>query len=320
MDLSIVIPLYNVERYVIKCLDSVLHQRNIEQLQYEVIIVNDGSTDNSYQIAKDYTKSFPNVRIVSQINQGLSVARNKGLSLACGEYVWFIDSDDWIAETSLLEIISLCKKENLDLLGIVAIDVLSDSKIIRYDFKDRENILFSGIQYLKLGLHSFCVPFTIYKRKYLNEHNFFFKIGIFHEDVEFSPRVYYYANRVMYINKPLYYVRQTPNSITRSINPQKAYDYIAVCYSLFDFSLTVQLSYRCIYYNFISLCINNALSTILQSDLSTQMKFNEFLYKNRILFSFLRKSSILKYKIEGYLFFVFGKHVLKIYNLLIRFK
>lgn len=107
--LSIIIPVYNVENYVEHCITSCLKQ-NILISEYEIIIVNDGSTDNSLFIAEKTATGHPNIKIISQCNKGLSMARNKGLSLAQGDYIWFVDSDDYIEENCLKQIIETCKK------------------------------------------------------------------------------------------------------------------------------------------------------------------------------------------------------------------
>lgn len=107
MLLSIIIPIFNVERYIDKCIQSVLNQRLLS-IEYEVILVNDGTQDNSMQIAmKAIENHLPicHVKVVEQSNEGLSAARNKGLSIASGDYVWFVDSDDYISHDSI-EIIS----------------------------------------------------------------------------------------------------------------------------------------------------------------------------------------------------------------------
>lgn len=95
MDLSIIIPIYNVERYLKKCLDSIYCQ--ILNLPVEVILVNDGTKDNSIEVIKPYL-NLPQTIFIDQHNQGLSVARNNGLKVSSGKYVWFVDSDDWIPD------------------------------------------------------------------------------------------------------------------------------------------------------------------------------------------------------------------------------
>ncbi len=98
--LSIIIPVYNAEKFIHDCLNSLLNQ-DISAEEYEIICVNDGSTDNSLAILQDYAKSNPNVVVIDKPNGGVSQTRNKGLAASRGEYVWFIDSDDWIARNCL---------------------------------------------------------------------------------------------------------------------------------------------------------------------------------------------------------------------------
>ena len=95
--LSIIIPVYKVEKYIARCLDSIFNQK-VDDSLIEVIVVNDGTPDNSMQIVNSYVAMHRNLTIINQENQGLSVARNVGLAKATGDYVWFVDSDDWLVE------------------------------------------------------------------------------------------------------------------------------------------------------------------------------------------------------------------------------
>ena len=125
MKLSIIIPVYNVEKYVEKCLRSCAEQ-DLPSDEYEIIVVNDGTKDSSLEIVERVAKDYSNIAIISQENAGLSAARNKGLSLAKGEYIWFIDSDDWIEKNCLQKIIRKCFEDGLDVLGICAANVVND--------------------------------------------------------------------------------------------------------------------------------------------------------------------------------------------------
>ena len=91
--ISIIVPVYNIEAYVARCLDSLVQQ---DLKEIEIIVVNDGSTDNSPEICKSYAKKYPNIKYISQRNQGLSAARNTGISAAKGEYIGFVDGDDFV--------------------------------------------------------------------------------------------------------------------------------------------------------------------------------------------------------------------------------
>ena len=98
--LSIVVPVYNAETYIKQCLDSLLEQ-DTEQEKYEIICINDGSTDDSLRILEEYAKKYDNIRLIDKQNEGVSVARNLGLEKACGKYVWFVDADDFIKPNCL---------------------------------------------------------------------------------------------------------------------------------------------------------------------------------------------------------------------------
>ncbi|MBQ7709263.1 MAG: glycosyltransferase, partial [Bacteroidales bacterium] len=115
--ISIIVPMYNVESYMEECLKSLWNQ-DLREDEYEVIIVNDGSTDKSLDIAQEICANHPNAQIISQENKGLSMARNAGLAQAQGDSIWFVDADDWIAPGCLK---SICRQmEDLDILAIAA--------------------------------------------------------------------------------------------------------------------------------------------------------------------------------------------------------
>ena len=102
MKLSIIIPAYNTEKYIKQCIDSVINIRNIEN---EIIVVNDGSTDRTKDILKEYTENNDRIKVITQENQGASAARNTGIKASTGDYIYFLDSDDWIDTVSFEKII-----------------------------------------------------------------------------------------------------------------------------------------------------------------------------------------------------------------------
>ena len=102
MKLSIIIPAYNTEKYIKQCIDSVINIWNIEN---EIIVVNDGSTDRTKDILKEYTENNDRIKVITQENQGASAARNTGIKASIGDYIYFLDSDDWIDTVSFEKII-----------------------------------------------------------------------------------------------------------------------------------------------------------------------------------------------------------------------
>lgn len=315
--LSIIIPVYNVEQYVEKCIRSCAEQ-DIPSDDYEIIIINDGSKDNSLSIVNEVASEYGNTLVISQSNQGLSAARNAGMKASQGEYLMFVDSDDWIDADCLGEIVGKLQEDRPDCLAICSADVIGDRIIRRQEYSDETPM--SGISYLKTE-PPHCAPFSIWKASFLENNRLSFVDGIFHEDSEFTPRAYYFAKKVSFLNRVIYYVYQNPNSITRSINPKKSFDLVdTICLSLSEFSDNVDGKDKVIYHNLISLLLNNALANIAGSPKDVRSRLEESVYEHRDLFKHLTKSDKLKYRLEGLLFGIFPRHTLSVYQLLSLFR
>lgn len=316
MKLSIVIPVYNTEKYLEKCLASCVNQE-VEKADYEIVVVDDGTKDNAMAIALRYQENYPNIKIFSQENAGLSAARNMGLSHCSGDYVWFVDSDDYIEEGALSLIFNKIE-DNPDVICIQA--KCSDEETARNRFSGNVK---NGFDVL---LHSFndwdrCVPYFIFNRQFIDNHQLRFYVGIFHEDDEFTPRALVFAEKVSVIDRPLYsYWVKTENTITKTVNPKKSYDNIIVAESLSDFKEKNAMpdNVKQVFENHISLIINNTLDNINQSDKQTIREFNRFLRTKKYLFRSLLKSNKLKYKLEYVLFSVSCNYV-GVYNFIQNF-
>lgn len=313
MILSIIIPVYNVEKYVEKCIRS-CESQDIPQSEYEIIVVNDGSKDNSLQIVNRLSGEYNNIKVISQPNGGLSAARNTGMKNANGQYFMFVDSDDWIATNCLKSLTAKLRDESPDLLAICAANVIEGMPVRRFSYEGKTKL--TKYDMLKRG-KSPCAPFSIWNRDFLFKNDLKFLEGIFHEDSEFTPRAYYLAEKISFTNDIIYYVFQNPNSITRSINPKKAFDYIEfVCPSLFRFANKVLKEDKYIYYDMIGMYINNALSEIICSEKEKQDSFLKQLNKNDYLFKAMLHSSIIKYKLESILFILFPMQAITFYKFL----
>ena len=116
MFLSIIVPVYNTEKYLTECLDSLLEQ-DIDTDDYEIICINDGSTDNSLDILQKYVNEYSNVVVINQQNKGVSAARNRGMESAKGDYFWFVDSDDLVQKNILNRLKNIIIIENCDCLS-----------------------------------------------------------------------------------------------------------------------------------------------------------------------------------------------------------
>jgi len=314
--ISLIIPVYNVEQYLEKCLTSCIKQ-DIPLEEYEIIIINDGTKDNSLSIAKSFEEKYKNIRVYSQENQGLSAARNKGLSLAKGEYVWFIDSDDWIETNCLSKILTHLENKDIDVIAMGYIKAFDNSKenySVDYHNKEINNgkTLLTSDFYTPAQLY-------IYRKKFIEKNLLFFYVGIFHEDSEFTPRMLYYASKIKILEEPIYYFYKRPNSITTSINPQKAFDLIKVCNSLSEFSKQILPKYKHKFDYLISMNLNGSLFNSFSMEIDDIKKLNKCIYESRHLFKHLIRSQVFKYKFEGLLFKLFPKKTIQIYKFIQKF-
>lgn len=312
MKLSIIIPVYNVEKYVEKCIRSCIEQ-NISFEIYEIIIVNDGSTDESLRIIKSFYKEIPNIKLINQRNCGLSVARNVGLGLARGEYVWFVDSDDWILPCCLETLIN-----NLIDLDVLALNYLKVSEGMDEVILVPDSSCETGIDLLCKGFHQ-PAQFYVYNRCFLMRHSLTFVPGLLHEDFEFTPRMLFFAKSLRVYTKPVYCFFQRPNSIMSSTNPKKGFDLLIVAKNIELFRAgLLRIDLDKVFYDLVSLAINNAMANAISMPLVDRKRFSTELYGKRYLFKCLRNSTHLKYRIEGWLFALMPKRALGIYCILKR--
>jgi len=310
MFFSIIIPAYNVELYLERCLSSCMNQ-NMSADEYEIILINDGSTDKSLEVAMEVTKNITNATIITQTNQGVSAARNHGLSVANGEYIWFVDADDWIMDNCIKDIYCLLKQSDVD-IGLISACYHKDNKCIKmFSYSEMEGKILSGKEFIAKRMLKICAPFSIYKRSFLTDNQLQFKHGIYHEDNEFSIRSYYLAKRVTYIDKMVYTYYQTPFSITQVPNPKKSFDLLIIANSLYDFSKSyVVENDKPIFYNHISLAINSALYGLSAiSDHTIRKEWEIKFSENKYLITVLLESSKLKYRMEGVLFKIFKNYI-----------
>lgn len=225
MRLSIIIPVYNVEAYLRDCLESVLRQPFPD---WEAICVNDGSTDGSAAILQEFALKDSRVRVISQVNGGLSSARNSGLKVAKGDYILFLDSDDWL-ELNALDILANNTGDE-DLVCFSGRRFLEADRVFRSPDCLTERDYQTGMDYyndnalLHRDFAFVCVVLRSYKRSFLEENNLRFKEGIYHEDNLFTPLTCYYARRVKVINECLYDYRVRSESITTTYNPKRKRD------------------------------------------------------------------------------------------------
>ena len=227
--LSIIVPVYNVEKYIRDCLSSIFRQ-GLDESIFEVIIVNDGTKDNSMEMIADIIKTHSNISVIEQENQGLSVARNNGIAAAKGEYIFMPDSDDLLIDNSLPFLLNKATETKADL--IVADFLMRNNEIIEYfkldsKQKDGQTIEMTGKE-LFLGYlnPSQCYVWrTLYRRRFLTDNHITFFPKIRYQDVPFTHECYLKANKCIRVSWLLnIYRKERENAATFSFNPQKAKD------------------------------------------------------------------------------------------------
>lgn len=216
--LSIIVPVYNVEKYIERCLLSLLNQ-DISKSEYEIIVVNDGTPDKSADIAQSIADKNENIIVIHRENGGLSAARNTGLEYVHGEYVMFVDSDDYIEPNVLASIFKSAKSRNVDMLTFTTCRRRKDYQInwvhTFNEYLDGTSVI-DGITLLKKGFEPTSVWTYLYKSEFLNSYSFRFKEGIIHEDIEFNYKVFTKASRIGTIDLLVYdYCLNDELSITK---------------------------------------------------------------------------------------------------------
>lgn len=239
--LSIVIPVYNVEKYLDECLGSIIKNYHIN---LEIILVDDGSTDKSGSLCDKYDKEYEFISVIHKKNGGLSSARNAGIEKAKGKYIWFVDSDDYISNDSISNILEEAKKDKDLIIGNYLIFYPDGNKEIYQDFNGdlKEDILPYEYFYY-LGNISYAAVRFIIKKELIYKYNLRFMEGIYHEDEQWTPRVLCMAKTFSLIKPVIYNYRVgNINSIMGMTNPKKSYDKIIICKSLYDISKNMDFS------------------------------------------------------------------------------
>ncbi|MDO5971126.1 glycosyltransferase [Flavivirga aquimarina] len=274
MKLSIIIPVYNVEKYIERCIRSVANQ-DLSKNEYEIIIVNDGSTDSSIDIINKVSKEYSNIIIHNQENTGLGGARNKGITLAKGTYVWFIDSDDFIETNSIKDLVSKSLLNDVDVLSFDFGCTNEKGESIKWidfclDFKEQP-YLTGDTFYLANYKHSY-IWLYLFKRSLFIDNDIRFEERINMQDSEIMPRVMIHVKKIMHESKIIYYYVNRENSFINNKNKEVRiryyYSIIKVAHLLNVFKNTLPKS------SLIYIGINNKLSDI------NRILFLQFIYND----------------------------------------
>lgn len=210
---SLIIPVYNVRDYLRKCLDSVAAQTYKD---LEVIIVNDGATDDSLEIALQYTAKYPHFRCYTIENRGLGGARNYGMEYATGDYILFLDSDDYIAENCVEILVAAAEKNGSDVVACNCYDVREDGSVLLAYRNVYQNATTNLLQEPELLFNRICACFKLFKKKLLN--GFSFVSRVWYEDLRLIPKLYLRAETITYVEDSLYFYVQREGSIMNNAN------------------------------------------------------------------------------------------------------
>jgi len=227
--LSIIVPIYNVAPYLRMCVASLLNQ-DLARDEYEIILVDDGSTDTCPAICDEYAVAHSNIRVVHRKNGGLSAARNSGIEVAQGEYMMFVDSDDYIEPNVLGSLLKQIDEEQLDILryNYRNVRIVNREYEVFEPFKNYrpyvyyDDVVLTGEQFLneKLGYACYVCHFII-KSELVKRKGNLFKPGIYFEDTDWTPRILLQANRVSSSQLVVYNYLWREGSITLPDNPEK---------------------------------------------------------------------------------------------------
>ena len=231
--ISVIVPIYNVEKYLEECLLSIINQ---SYKNLEIICVNDGSTDNCAKILEEFAIKDPRIIVLTQKNQGVSVARNNGMRASTGEYIGFVDPDDYISEDFYLELYSILKEHNADIAWANINYVNEQYKVIRtdsfykliiYNLADKISLLSNGAVWNKL-----------YRTPILKENCIFFEEGKIMKDNLYLIKSLYWSGVNVTTNKVSYFYRQRLGSITKNnkLIEKKQVDTFYSIVSIMDFA------------------------------------------------------------------------------------
>ena len=228
-EVSIIVPVYNVEKYLSFCLDSLVNQTFKD---IEIICVNDGSTDNSAEVLEHYACFDKRIKIINKENGGLSSARNAGLDAASGKYIAFVDSDDFVSHFLVERAYNFVQKKNADFAAFGFDYVVGNSlKLYESGFSFPKGLVGKCVYetdlnenfYTKIHPTAWC---KFYSAKLIQNNNLRFCEDIIFEDLPFAAEVYLSANRMVYTNLPLYYYRAERQGSILSRRDEKTVDFI----------------------------------------------------------------------------------------------
>ena len=307
MKVSVIVPVYNVEEYLSKCLDSLASQTLKEM---EVLIVNDGSPDNSQKIIDKYVKKYHNMKSYIKENGGLSDARNYGLKYAKGEYIAFLDSDDYVTNDMYQKMYDKAVSGNYDMV-VCDINYLYPEKTLRVNSGIKDDT--EDIKKSYLTIHPAAWN-KIFKRELFN-HDVYFKRGVWFEDVAFIYRMLPYIKNIGVVHETFNQYVQREGSITNTVNP-KIYDYIHNMNGVIDFykkRKIYSLYSKELEYVYVRYIYATFIKSVARYDYSEYIKAVDMAMENvKKYFPKYRKNKYFYRSIKGIYLVMFNKTIAKI--------
>ena len=218
---SIIIPAYNIEKYIE---ESILSSINQTLKEIEIIIINDGSTDRTLEVIKKYEKIDSRIKLIDQKNQGISIARNNGLEIARGKYIYFLDGDDWIENETLNECYNIAENLEIDIIHFNSLKIEEKTKIKNFSYTKGtnldENKIYIGEEFVEECFNKNIfrgeVWFNFIKRELIENLKLKFYPGISYEDILFTMKLQNSNYKIKYLNKIFHNYRIREKSITQS--------------------------------------------------------------------------------------------------------
>lgn len=227
--ISVIVPVFNVERFLAKCLDSLVAQTLKE---IEIVIVNDGSSDSSGAIIDSYARQHSNIVVVNKVNGGLASARNEGVKAATAAYVAFVDSDDWIAPEMMADMLAVAEKETADIVCCNLVHVMEDTGehvLINKNVSYREVAGHDAAAMMLDDVVTNCVCDKIYKRTLFEGPSVItFPEGLYYEDVPTNLQLFLSAGKAVFMPDNYYFYLQRDASITKVFSDKGVTDYVEI--------------------------------------------------------------------------------------------
>ena len=221
--LSIIVPMYNSEKWLPKCVESLIHQ-DIPAKEYEIILVDDGSPDGCRKLAEDYASQYSNILVLTRPNGGTSAARNTGIHAAQGKYLYFVDPDDYILENSLKDILCKMEEESLDVLRFAYVEVDESGKAVQ-SVNHSEPIDYSpgimdGCRFMAERLGGACYVWTyLFRAAIIKDNSIYCQEGVYYDDTTWLPQVLMQASRVDSVDTKRHFYLIRSDSLVQSVTP-----------------------------------------------------------------------------------------------------